>query len=304
MKKKISLLLMAPFLALGVVSCKLGGNMKKVDVILISGQSNAVGCTHNEYISSAPTLGFEKFEEYSIGYKGIQIVYDNWTKDWPAPGQITFGSQNKVADFTAVKLGQGNGVNTFGPEIGIAERMHGKYDNKLFLIKFACGGSCLKDDWLAKNSPMYPKFINYVKMQMENLKKKGYQAAIKAFCWMQGEGDSYPGYHSVYKDNLVTFVGNVREELAEFTGGKELPFIDAKINPDREVWEYGPEVNIQKEQFAALSENNYLIDTVAEGLHTDQEPMVPDKCHYDTESEVKLGNLFAEAFEPFLEPVK
>ena len=249
--------------------------------------------------------GFEKFEEYSIGYKGIQIVYDNWTKDWPAPGQITFGSQNKVADFTAVKLGQGNGVNTFGPEIGIAERMHGKYDNKLFLIKFACGGSCLKDDWLAKNSPMYPKFINYVKMQMENLKKKGYKATIKAMCWMQGEGDSYPGYHSVYKENLVTFVGNVREELAEFTGGKELPFIDAKINPDTSVWQYGPEVNEQKELFAALSENNILIDTVEEGLHTDQEPAFDaDKCHYDTESEVKLGNLFAEAFEPFLEPVK
>ena len=304
MKKKISLLLMAPFLALGVVSCKLGGNMKKVDVILISGQSNAVGCTHNEYIASCDSLGFEKFEEYSVGYKGIKIVYDNWTKDWPGPNQITFGSQNKVADFTPVKLGQGNGVNTFGPEIGIAERMHGKYDNKLFLIKFACGGSCLKDDWLAKNSPMYPKFINYVKMQMENLKKKGYKATIKAMCWMQGEGDSYPGYHSVYKDNLVTFVGNVREELAEFTGGKELPFIDAKINPDRSVWEYGPEVNEQKEAFAALSENNILIDTVEEGLHTDQEPMSPDKCHYDTESEVKLGNLFAEAFEPFLEPVK
>ena len=278
--------------------------MKKVDVILISGQSNAVGCTHNEYIASCDSLGFEKFEEYSVGYKGIQIVYDNWTKDWPAPGQITFGSQNKVADFTAVKLGQGNGVNTFGPEIGIGERMHGKYDDKLFLIKFACGGSCLKDDWLKKNSPMYPKFINYVKMQMENLKKKGYKATIKAMCWMQGEGDSYPGYHSVYKENLVEFVGNVREELAEFTGGKELPFIDAKINPDRSVWEYGPEVNIQKEQFAALSENNILIDTVEEGLHTDQEPMSPDKCHYDTESEVKLGNLFAEAFEPFLEPVK
>ena len=129
------------------------------------------------------------------------------------------------------------------------------------------------------------------------------EATIKAFCWMQGEGDSYPGYHSVYAENLATFVGNVRTELSEFTGGKELPFIDAKINPDREVWEYGPEVNAQKEQFAALSENNYLIDTVAEGLHTDQEPMVPDKCHYDTESEVKLGNLFAEAFEPFLEPV-
>lgn len=303
MKKKICLLLLAPILSLGVGSCTgRNSNLKKVDVILISGQSNAVGCTHNEYISMWDENGMEKYEEYMIGYEGIQIVYDNWTKDWPGPNQITFGSQNKVSDFTKVKLGQGNSLKTFGPEIGIAERMHGKYDNKLFIIKFACGGSCLKDDWLAKNSQMYPRLINYVKMQMENLKKKGYDATLKAFCWMQGEGDSYPGYHSVYKDNLVTFVGNVRYELQEFTGGKELPFIDAKINPDTSVWEYGPEVNEQKEAFAELSENNYLIDTVAEGLHTDQEPEpTADKCHYDSESEVKLGHLFAEAFEPFLE---
>ena len=102
--------------------------------------------------------------------------------------------------------------------------------------------------------------------------------------------------------NVLNFF---RNDLSEFTGGQELPFIDAKINPDREVWQYGPEVNEQKEKFAALSENNILIDTVEEGLHTDQEPAIDaDKCHYDTESEVKLGNLFAEAFEPFLEPVK
>ena len=44
-----------------------------------------------------------------------------------------------------------------------------------------------------------------------------------------------------------------------------------------------------------------LIDIQEEGLHTDQEPFdEPDLCHYDTESQVKLGHLFAQAFKPFL----
>ena len=107
--------------------------------------------------------------------------------------------------------------------------MHGKYDNKLFLIKFACGGSCLKDDWLAKNSPMYPKFINYVKMQMENLKKKGYKATIKAFCWMQGEGDSYDNYYQYYLCNTRRFKTNLDAEFLKFTENNNLPFIDAGI---------------------------------------------------------------------------
>ena len=54
-----------------------------------------------------------------------------------------------------------------------------------------------------------------------------------------------------------------------------------------------------------LIDNNFYIDTIAAGMHTDQEPFNnPDGAHYDTESEVLLGHLFAEAFEPFLEPVE
>jgi hypothetical protein len=53
--------------------------------------------------------------------------------------------------------------------------------------------------------------------------------------------------------------------------------------------------------FAEESENNFYIDTIGAGMHTDQEPALNvDKDHYDSESEVLLGHLFAEAFEPFL----
>lgn len=271
-----------------------------VDVVIISGQSNAVGCTHSIYLPD--TVTSEKYNEYFNGYDDVKIAYDCWTKDWPASG-ITYFSQNTsgAKNFVNVELGQGNGTETFGPEIGISDALHQKHANKLFLIKFACGGSNLKDDWLAKNSPMYPKLIDYVNLQMGNLENEGYKPTIKAFCWMQGEGDSYPGYYTSYQDNLRTFVSNIRSDLKDLSGKKEIPFIDAAINPDRSVWQYGPEVNEAKVAFAAESENNFFIDTVAAGLHTDQEPTYSvDRCHYDSDSQIQLGHLFAEKIEPFL----
>ena len=276
---------------------------KPVDVIIISGQSNAVGCTHSSCITRS--MGSTKNTTYMKGYPSIQIAYDCWTKD-EGP---RFYSQNKSKDnnFVKVMLGQGNSEATFGPEIGIAEAMHEKYGDKLFLIKYACGASNLKDDWAQRNSPMYNRFIQYVKLQMENLKAKGYEPTIKAFCWMQGEGDSYEGYYQEYYENTKTFVTNVRTDLKELAGNKDMPFIDAGINrsiipgTQQLKWQYYRQVNEAKQQFAAESENNFYIDTIDAGMHTDQEPFdTVDECHYDTESEVLLGHLFSEAFEPFL----
>ena len=267
-----------------------------VDVIVISGQSNAVGCTHANCITRS--IGASKYQDYMRGFETIKIAYDCWTKD---EGPM-FYSQNKSKnnDFVKVMLGQGNSEATFGPEIGIAEALHETHANKLFLIKYACGASNLKDDWAKRDSPMYGRFVDYVKAQIENLKSKGYIPTIKAFCWMQGEGDSYDQYYQVYYDNLKEFVTNLRTDLKEQSGNKDFPFIDAGIS-NAKVWQYYRKVNEAKKQFADESDNNFYIDTIAAGMHTDQEPFdTPDECHYDTESEVQLGHLFAEAFEPFL----
>ncbi len=277
---------------------------KPVDVVVISGQSNAVGCTYTKCITRS--IGSSKETEYMKGYQGIQIAYDCWTKDVREDNSFYFYSQNKSKDnnFVKVMLGQGNSLATFGPEIGIAERMHEKYSGKLFLIKYACGASNLKDDWAKRNSPMYNRFIEYVKLQMGNLKEQGYEPTIKAFCWMQGEGDSYEGYYQEYYDNLKEFVGNVRTDLKELSGNKDMPFIDAGINNSPQ-WQYYRKVNEAKEQFANDSDNNIYIDTIAAGLHTNQEPFDNvDTAHYDTESQVLLGNLFAEQFEKYLDPVE
>lgn len=305
MKNLMKILLLSP-IAFSSVGCGQKEQPKEpqpVDVIVISGQSNGVGCTHTDCISRS--IGYSKYQEYMKGYQNIQIAYDCWTKD-VINDQTAFYSQNqsKDDDFVKVMLGQGNSLATFGPEIGIAEALNEKYANKLFLIKYACGASNLKDDWAKKDSPMYGRFVKYVKKQMKNLEDKGYIPTIKAFCWMQGEGDSYLGYFEEYYDNLKGFVTNLREDFKELSGNKDFPFIDAGISNSR-LWEYYRKVNEAKQQFADESDNNFYIDTIGAGMHTDQEPFGdPDTAHYDTESEVLLGHLFAEAFEPFLMPVE
>ena len=304
MKNIFKFILLSP-IAFSTIGCGGAGKSTKkdptpVDVIVISGQSNAVGCTHADCITRS--IGNSKYREYMKGYENIQIAFDSWTKDVDASGKSIFYSQNKSKDNTFIKtmLGQGNSLSCFGPEIGIAETMHEKYGDKLFLIKYACGASNLKDDWASKTSPMYPRLISYVKMQMQNLVDLGYIPTIKAFCWMQGEGDAWDGYYDSYYENLKGFASNIREDLKDLSGNVDLPFIDAGISNSKD-WQYYRQVNNAKKQFAEESVNNIYIDTIEAGMHTDQEPFdSPDTCHYDTESEVLLGKLFAQSFEPFL----
>ena len=308
MKNILKMLLLSP-MVFSIIGCNNKKTPKEpipVDVVLISGQSNGVGCTHANQITYS--MGNDKYQEYMKGYPEIQIAYDSWTKDYEKNPPI-FYSQNKSKDntFTKVMLGQGNSLGTFGPEIGIAETMHEKYANKLFLIKFACGASNLRDDWAKKNSQMYKRFVNYVELQINNLIAMGYNPTIKAMCWMQGEGDSYDDYYDKYYDNTKLFVSNLREDFKSFAGNKDFPFIDAginnSINPNTGIleWQYYKEVNEAKKKFASESDINIYIDTIAAGMHTNQEPRGSvDHCHYDTESEVLLGKLFAEQFEQFL----
>ena len=84
MKKFIKYLLLSPMM-FSVIGC---GNQTKseeksmepkpVDVVVISGQSNAVGCTHAKCITRS--IGAEAYSTYMTGYNDIKIAYDSTDK--------------------------------------------------------------------------------------------------------------------------------------------------------------------------------------------------------------------------------
>ena len=299
MKKNIKLLGLIPALLFSV-GCE-GKNMNEVNVIIISGQSNAVGCKASTNLINS--MGQAKYDEYNAGYSDVKISYNNWTAVDYNLHTIALQNYSPRGDFVDVKLGQGNNPNNFGLEVGIAESLREKFGNKLYIIKCPCGASNLIDYFLEPEQEMHKNLINFVEKGFEKLEKEGLKPKLRAFCWIQGEGDAWANYYFAYYNALVQFKETIDRELLKYTDNNVLPFIDAGILPGTHAngtneWQYYAEINQHKKNFANLSPANIYIDAIENGLHANQEPN--DDVHYDSESVIKLGHLYAEQLEQFL----
>ena len=263
------------------------GKGRNAKVVILAGQSNAAGCSLNEYLRN--NVSDEKYSEYTNGYDNVYINYYS----------TGYNVSNK---FVKVVIGQGDTVNYFGPEVGLAEKLHQLYPDELFfIIKFACSGSSLYSNWLSPSSDgetgvYYPSFVKFVQRSMNYLNYKGYNAKIEAMCWMQGESDSFFVETATnYQTNLNNFIADIRSDLSSYAAGDGIGFVDAYIADNPMYWVYCDLVNQSKQAVADMSDLNVVIDTITKGLDCSQEPEdTPDMAHYDSLSEIKLGHLFAE----------
>ncbi len=260
---------------------------KSAKVILLAGQSNASGCSIESYLQQKATP--EKFTEYKTGYDNIFINY-------------CVPDSNFSNGFIRTSTNQGEMKGYFGPEVGLAEKLHERFPNEtFFIIKFAKGGTNLFSQWLSpssegKTGDLYSKFVRYVKQNMDYIRSKGYKAAIEGMCWMQGESDSFSTENATnYEVHLKNFISDVRKDLNSYAASDGIAFVDALIADNPVYWVYCDLVNKSKKAVAELATNNVLIDTNEAGLVCNQEPEDnPDMAHYDSLSEILLGNLFGE----------
>ena len=270
------------------------GEGRVAHVILLGGQSNASGCSLVEYLEK--NVPADEYESYSEGFDNVYINY--YVSD-----------TNISGGFVNCKTGQGEWQNAFGPELGIAKSLHDAHpDETFFIIKCAWGGTNLYDQWLppkseGKTGTLYKKFVAFVDASVKYLCAKNYDVRIEGMCWMQGESDSFSTDHATaYAENLTNLISGIRKRYKKYASDDGIVFIDAYIAYLPMFWVYGDMVNESKQKVAEASPQNILIDTISHGLDTTREPYDnPDVPHYDSLSEIKLGNLFAEALEPFLD---
>ncbi len=275
--------------------------MKKANIIVISGQSNAVGCS---YVDCLPKhFSKEQIKIWDNGYENIKINYYSHNKK--------SGGFEKTA-FYCTALDEG----TFGPEVGIAETLDEKYPGEeFFIVKCAFGGVTLdhgflppsasdKYDPLAFAEPAqgneitgrpgwcYNELARLLSESIAELENSGYEPGIIAFCWMQGESDANSEAATVsYAHNYDAMLRDLKTDFSPYMDG--CTFIDAGISA---VWERYERMNEIKRKYAKDHPNCVFIDTIGEGLHTRNEPFEePDIGHYDSDSMIKLGRLFAAA---------
>ena len=262
------------------------GEGKTVRVVLLGGQSNASGCSRDDYLQKY--VSEEKYEEYKNGYDNVYINYLSGAK-------MSNG-------FVKCATLQGEMEGCFGPELGIAEKLHEAYpDETIFIIKCAWGGTNLYEQWLSpsskgKTGDLYKQFVEFVHTSIDYLESKSYNVKIEAMCWMQGESDSFSTEQGEnYEIRLTNFISDIRQEFKQYASNNGIAFVDAYIADNPALWIYCDLVNASKKAVADSSKINVVIDTIAHGLTCDKEPDdAPDIAHYDSMSGIKLGNLFAE----------
>lgn len=250
---------------------------EKANVVLLFGQSNASGVS---YSSCLKERDVNLYNAYINGYNNIMINYncDNFS--------------NYSSQFVTTKLGQGMISDCFGPEIGIAETLSKATTTKTFIIKYAYGGTTLKNQWLNgvyERGGLYKSSLKFTKQSLDYLISKGYDINITGLCWMQGENDAQRLYRGYYK-STESLLRYYREDLQEYNN--DFKFIDAYIR-NSIIWLGYGSVNDAKRRYSETSTDNYLIDTISMGLTANTEPFnAPDLAHYDSLSMVDLGRAF------------
>ena len=269
------------------------GQGKAARIVILAGQSNASGCSLDEYLEK--NVSEEKYAEYKNGYDNVYINY--------------LSGSNTSNGFVKCATLQGELAGGFGPELGLAEKMSEAYpDETIFIIKCAWGGTNLYSQWLSpssngKTGTLYKQFIAFVQSSLDYLTSKKYEVQIEGMCWMQGESDSFlVDTATAYEANLSNFVKDVRKKFSKYASSNGIAFVDAYIAALPSYWVEYELVNEAKERFAQTSDINVVIDTVSEGLTTSSEPEgTPDMAHYDSMSEIKLGYLFADNVMKFFD---
>lgn len=283
--------------------------MKKADIIILSGQSNAVGVGH---VSCLPEhFDAQTIKKWEEGYPGILINY--------------FSHDKKSGGFVRTSTGCTEAKKyTIGPELGIADALDKKYPGReFFIVKCAFGGMSMRKDFLspsggeeydagsyadqlpgivacieagavARPSWCYNELVKILSESAEYLKSRGYEPAVRAFCWMQGENDACDQSAT---EHYIFRYGCMLKDLAGAFPGMfdECTYIDAGIS---DVWPFYLQLNAAKKKYADESPDRVYIDTIAEGLTTEHEPPeAPDTYHYDSDCVIKLGHLFADAMK-------
>lgn len=278
--------------------------MNKAKVIILAGQSNAVGVGFVKYLKDH--FDNETVEEILAGYEDVQINYVS--HDIRSGGFVKTGVNCTEAS-----------KDTLGPEVGIAKVLTKKYaGEKIYIIKCAFGGTSLTYDWIspesgapydpeieadvknAINDPRYRfagwcynSYIKALENGFSSLVAMGLEPEVVAFCWMQGESDAEMGiptekYIDIYDKMLL----DMKKRFAPYFDGCK--YIEAGIS---ERWPNFESYNEAKKEYAKSNGHIYL-DTIGAGLTTLNEPHEePDTAHYDVNCVIKLGEMFAQNIE-------
>ena len=238
--------------------------MKKVKVILIAGQSNALG------ISPARDLSKEKQRKY-----GVKIYFNTNT---PHP----FSKK-----WMNVRTGFGHAKDElFGLELPVAAKLENRKDEYV-IIKYASDGTCLYEKWnKMQNGDDWVKFTDTLNTAVADLRSQGYALEFAGFLWQQGCSDAIEAHKAMaYEENLKKFIAEVRNLTDE-----KMPVAIGSVHPVHPIMKYAQEVIAAQKKTAEDLQNVVFVST--DGIEE-----TVDGWHYTAKCEWILGERLLDGIE-------
>ena len=269
----------------------------KVQVIVMSGQSNMEGSTYYDngkgWLRNAclelEDEGHDPIDA-DIFFDGMPDIQCSYRGYYPYSGNNA--AQNAHASNTAdkmagkvlnLKVGMGQKDVAMGPEIGLGNVLHthevGTEEKPVYLIKSAFSGSSFKkqnnskkhwkvaDDNDGEEGELWTETKEFVHNNLKLIEDAGFHPEIKAWLWHQGESDTDNNAQASdeqYGTFMRHLLAEFREEFHEYApeqDGEKIAFVDCTIYDGTRLTYSGVDtLNETKRGIAAEKENNYIIN--------------------------------------------
>jgi hypothetical protein len=264
------------------------------DLILVAGQSNAVGYdAYAEELPADPKDAATMFW-WRVGDPPPDEFDGTSARQWTT---LQFQPRTPAMEADAAKkIGRQYGnfnkksKGGFGPEIGMVRTLATKESRPLAVIKTAFSGTSVAGDWNVglpgKADACYRAMIEESKAAMASAKSKGLTLRPRAFVWVQGESDANAKDAPAYVANLTKMLKSLRTELdapdlilllgvnTRFGNGKN-PFMPKVIEAQKEV--------------AATLPHSRYVDTAG------AETLPPSHTHFTAVGTLEIGRRYADA---------
>ncbi|MCB1235475.1 MAG: hypothetical protein KDM91_10420 [Verrucomicrobiae bacterium] len=292
MRLSISISSAAPAMAwvFAVLAGTVSAQEKKgsIDVILVAGQSNAVGFNAIPKELPADPADRDVLFWWRCGDPPPD-AHDSTGPGWTHLQAQPLGDPDKAKTQPRQYGNFAQAEGGFGPEIGLARALRAKQPERpLAVVKAAFSGTGLRKDWdsaeAGEAGVCYRALISETKAALEALEsEKGLTPKIRALAWVQGESDANANDAPLYTDNLGKLIAALRRDLAtpemialvavntRFGGGKNA-FMPKIVEAQRAAAERDPRCE--------------YVDTA--------EATIANTAHYDTAGTLLVGRLFAE----------
>ena len=264
------------------------------DLILVAGQSNAVGYdAYAEELPADPKDAATMFW-WRVGDPPPDEFDGTSARQWTT---LQFQPRTPAMEADAAKkIGRQYGnfnkksKGGFGPEIGMVRTLATKESRPLAVIKTAFSGTSVAGDWNVglpgKADACYRAMIEESKAAMSSAKSKGLTLRPRAFVWVQGESDGNAKDAPAYVANLTKMLKSLRTDLdapdlilllgvnTRFGNGKN-PFMPKVIEAQKEV--------------AATLPHSRYVDTAG------AETLPPSHTHFTAVGTLEIGRRYADA---------